>query len=122
MSDCIWQAHGSGRFADPMWGTHPMSDTDREAYLLHLADCAACSEALEVDWRSHPLGLALSPPPDVTPPDTLRAQRRLLRAVNQNQAGGYFIALLTQGLVQSVLTLLEPVFGMLLGSEASAAD
>ena len=86
------------------------------------AQVALIDAVAESWWRHQGLGLALCAAPEQPAPDTLRAQRRLLRALNRPEAGGYFIALLTQGLVQSVLTLLEPIFGMLLGSEPSAAD
>ena len=116
MSTCIRQSQITELFADRL------SEQDQESLLLHLTDCPICEAAAESWWRHQGLGLALCAVPELPTPDTLRAQRRLLRALNRPEAGGYFIALLTQGLVQSVLTLLEPIFGMLLGSEPSAAD
>ncbi len=116
MSACAWQPHIEGFFQNRL------TEQDAEAFLLHLESCPACEARLELCWSRQDLAQSLHAAAEAPLPDTAKAQRRLLRALHQQPGGGQLIALVTQGLFKSVLALLEPVFGLLSGSEASAAD
>lgn len=116
MSTCSWQPQIERFFQGQL------SEAEAEAFLLHVEACPGCDAQIEVWWGRQAPALSLRAAAETPLPDTAKAQQRLLRALQPQPGGGQLIALVTQGLVKSVLALLEPVFSLLSGSEASAAD
>jgi len=116
MKACSWQPDIERFFLGQL------AEAEAEDFLLHLDACAGCEAAVEAWWSKRAEVFGLAAADQVPLPDTAKAQRRLLRALQPQPGGGQLIALVTQGLVKSVLALLEPVFGLLSGSEPSAAD